>query len=94
MVRVREGFEQEFAALMQKLPPWVRQEVEGYGPQLEEIAMDLGARLAYTVDGEARYSEREVSKEDLQFVLHRVGGFKENNRAGICLLYTSPSPRD
>ena len=83
MVRVREGFEQEFAALMQKLPPWVRQEVEGYGPQLEEIAMDLGARLAYTVDGEARYSEREVSKEDLQFVLHRVGGFKENNRAGI-----------
>jgi len=83
MVRLREGFDREFAALMEKLPPWVRKEVEPHGARLEEIAMDLGAPLAYTVDGEARYSDREITKEDLSFVLHRVGGFKENNRAGI-----------
>ncbi|ULR39740.1 AAA family ATPase [Thermus sp. NEB1569] len=83
MVVLREGFENEFALLMEKLPPWVRREVEGYGASLEEIAMDLGYRLAYTVDGETLYSEREVRKEDLDFVLHRVGGFKENNRAGL-----------
>lgn len=83
MVVLREGFENEFALLMEKLPPWVRREVEEYGASLEEIAMDLGYRLAYTVDGETLYSEREVRKEDLDFVLHRVGGFKENNRAGL-----------
>ncbi|MDM7324645.1 MAG: ATPase, T2SS/T4P/T4SS family [Thermus sp.] len=83
MVRVREGFEREFAFLMEKLPPWVRREVEGHGAALEEIAMDLGYALAYTVDGKTQYSEREVRKEDLDFVLHRVGGFKENNRAGL-----------
>ncbi|MGC8903865.1 ATPase, T2SS/T4P/T4SS family [Thermus sp.] len=83
MARIREGFEREFQALMERLPPWVRKEVEPHGASLEEIAMDLGAPLAYTVNGEARYSEREITKDDLSFVLHRVGGFKENNRAGL-----------
>jgi len=82
-VRVREGFEQEFDLLMKKLPPWVRREVEGYGPRLEEIAMDRGYQLAYTVDGQTLYSERVVTEDDLNTVLHLVGGFKENNRAGI-----------
>lgn len=83
MVALRQGFETEFGLLMEKLPPWVRREVEGYGASLEEIAMDLGYQLAYTVDGKTLYSEREIRKEDLDFVLHRVGGFKENNRAGL-----------
>ena len=83
MVALREGFDKEFATLLERLPPWVRREVEGYGASLEEIAMDLGYQLAYTVDGKTFYSEREVRKEDLDFVLHRVGGFKENNRAGL-----------
>ncbi|MEZ0347572.1 MAG: AAA family ATPase, partial [Thermus sp.] len=82
-VRIREGFEREFALLMEKLPPWVRREVEGHGVDLEELALDLGYPLAYTVGGRTLYSEREVRKEDLDFVLHRVGGFKENNRAGL-----------
>jgi len=82
-VRIREGFEREFALLMEKLPPWVRREVEGHGVDLEELALDLGYPLAYTVGGRTFYSEREVRKEDLDFVLHRVGGFKENNRAGL-----------
>ena len=82
-VRIREGFEREFALLMEKLPPWIRREVEGHGVDLEELALDLGYPLAYTVGGRTFYSEREVRKEDLDFVLHRVGGFKENNRAGL-----------
>lgn len=82
-VRIREGFEREFALLMEKLPPWIRREVEGHGVDLEELALDLGYPLAYTVGGKTLYSEREVRKEDLDFVLHRVGGFKENNRAGL-----------
>ncbi|ETN89263.1 ATPase AAA [Thermus sp. NMX2.A1] len=82
-VRIREGFEREFALLMEKLPPWVRREVEGHGVDLEELALDLGYPLAYTVGGRTFYSEPEVRKEDLDFVLHRVGGFKENNRAGL-----------
>lgn len=81
--RIREGFEREFALLMEKLPPWIRREVEGHGVDLEELALDLGYPLAYTVGGKTLYSEREVRKEDLDFVLHRVGGFKENNRAGL-----------
>ncbi|MCX7850208.1 AAA family ATPase [Thermus sp.] len=82
-MRIREGFEREFALLMEKLPPWIRREVEGHGVDLEELALDLGYPLAYTVGGRTFYSEREVRKEDLDFVLHRVGGFKENNRAGL-----------
>lgn len=44
--------------------------------------MDLGAPLAYTVDGEARYSDREITKEDLSFVLHRVGGSRRTTGPG------------
>lgn len=82
-VRVREGFERELALLLEKLPPWVRREVGPYGERLEEIAMDRGYPMAYTVEGKSHYSERLVSQEDLETVLHQVGGFKENNRAGL-----------
>jgi len=84
LVRVHEGFPEEFARLMERLPPWVRVEVEGLRDSLDEIALDLGRPLIYTAGGEARIvGGRTVTKDDLSYLTHRLGGFKENNRAGL-----------
>ena len=73
-------------ALIETLPPRLAERLvaqEGRS-ELLEVVMDLG-RLP-----EARYpnreivlSHREVTEEDLDFVIARVGEFGEDNRAGI-----------
>ena len=73
-------------ALIETLPPRLAErlaEREGRGDLLE-VVMDLG-RLpeARYPSGEAVLSRREVSEEDLEFVIARVGEFGDDNRAGI-----------
>jgi stage III sporulation protein SpoIIIAA len=73
--------------LLEALPPQICNALEGGEGDpndLLEIVMDLG-RLP-----EARYrsserflSEREVSREDIDYVTGRIGAFGEDNRAGI-----------
>ncbi|NWG21577.1 MAG: AAA family ATPase [Chloroflexi bacterium] len=73
--------------LLETLPAPIRQAIES-GPDdcedLLEVIMDLG-RLP-----EARYrtherflSDREVSQDDIDYVIARIGMFGEDNRAGI-----------
>ncbi|MEW5935412.1 MAG: AAA family ATPase [Bacillota bacterium] len=84
VVRVHERFPEEFTRLMERLPPWVRVEVEGYRDSLDEIVLDLGKPLIYTAADQVFILEgRTVSKDDLSYLTHRLGGFKENNRAGL-----------
>ena len=73
-------------ALIETLPPRLAErlaEREGRGDLLE-VVMDLG-RLpeARYPNGEIVLSRREVSEEDIDFVIARVGEFGDDNRAGI-----------
>ena len=73
-------------ALIETLPPRLAErlaEREGRGDLLE-VVMDLG-RLpeARYPNGEIVLSRREVSEEDIDFVIARVGEFGGDNRAGI-----------
>lgn len=72
--------------LLATLPPAIREAIQKANDQdnLLEIVMDLG-RLP-----EARYrghelflSDREVTAEDINYVIARIGEFGEDNRAGI-----------
>ncbi len=73
-------------ALLQVLPPPVEQALResNQGDSLLEVIMDLG-RLpeARFVDRELVLSQREVSEDDLKFVIERIGMFTGDNRAGI-----------
>jgi len=74
----------DLALLLRVLPGWVQEEVrrEGEGG-LEEVVMDLERPLVLRYRGGEKVLERRVSKEDLHHVVHRVHGFREDNRTGI-----------
>ena len=85
-VRLHPNTEVEFEKLLYVLPTWIRDQVEPFGLDLDEIYMDLGRPLTVTVNDEARILEesgRIISRNDLQHVTDRLGGFKANQRAGI-----------
>ncbi len=73
-------------ALLQVLPAPIEQAVRAanQGEDLLEIIMDLG-RLpeARFVDHEVVLSQKEVTEDDLQYVISRIGQFTGDNRAGI-----------
>ena len=72
--------------LLRSLPPDVCQRVRGL-ESLEgilEIVMDLGRRPEARFSGrEETLAEREVTAEDLAYVISRIGQFGGDNRAGI-----------
>lgn len=73
-------------ALLQVLPPQVERALRSanQGDNLLEIIMDLGrVPEARFVDHELTLSEREVTQEDLDFVISRISEFTGDNRAGI-----------
>ncbi|MDE3113536.1 MAG: AAA family ATPase [Chloroflexota bacterium] len=76
----------DLGALLRSLPPYLDQRVRGLDhlEGLLEIVMDLG-RLpeARFVDREENLSDREVSPEDIAYVMSRIGQFGGDNRAGI-----------
>src|SRR5919199_4258064 len=72
--------------LLDALPPHIRQplELDPRRDDLVEVVMDLGRLPEARFRGEERFlSEMEVSREDLDFVIARIGAFGEDNRAGI-----------
>ena len=76
----------DLPALLASLPPAIRASLEA-DPELGtllEVVLDLGrlpeARFA---DREAYLSSHEVTQDDIQYVLSRVGSFTSENRAGI-----------
>ena len=73
-------------ALLQVLPPQVEMSLRtaNQGDNLLEIIMDLGrVPEARFVDHELALSEREVSQDDLDYVISRISEFTGDNRAGI-----------
>ncbi len=77
----------DIEALLQVLPPDIRDAVRQAGPKedLIEVILDLGrvptARFAQ--GGEVVLRDREVTREEIEYVVDRVGEFDADNRAGI-----------
>jgi stage III sporulation protein SpoIIIAA len=74
-----DGFEQ----LLRLLPGWVRDLALVHQDGLEEITLDLGKSLALRVNGTHRLIDREVTEEDLDYLVDRAGQFRADNRLGI-----------
>src|SRR5262249_27772098 len=76
----------EVDMLLTVVPPWVTASIDRPGLEdLEEIELDLGRppRLHFRDRDDAVTAGREVSRQDLQYVLGRVTRFREDNRTGI-----------
>ncbi|MFQ5380438.1 MAG: R3H domain-containing nucleic acid-binding protein [Dehalococcoidia bacterium] len=73
-------------ALIEALPPRIRDQFDGSESRQEllEVVLDLG-RLpeARYLGREVMLSHEEVTLEDLEFVIERIGDFGLDNRAGI-----------
>ncbi len=73
-------------ALLAVLPPDIAEALRDANKpdQLLEVVMDLGRvpEARYT-DGEYQLSEREITQEDIDYVVSRIGEFTADNRAGI-----------
>jgi stage III sporulation protein SpoIIIAA len=73
-------------ALLQVLPPQIEKALRAanQGDNLLEIIMDLGrVPEARFVDHELVLDDREVSQDDLDYVISRISEFTGDNRAGI-----------
>ena len=76
----------DLEALLQVLPPTVEQALRAAdnGDNLLEVVLDLGrVPEARFVDQELILSQDEVTEEDLNYVISRIGEFTGDNRAGI-----------
>ena len=73
-------------ALLDALPPHISEPVQQAGDRGEflEVVMDLG-RLpeARYLDREVVLSSKEVTTEDIEYVVSRIASFGDDNRAGI-----------
>jgi len=74
----------ELTALLAYLPPWLREAAAAVrGDDLLEIAMDLGRTPRLRLRAGWLDLEREVTRDDLQYVVGRVDRFRPDNRTGI-----------
>jgi stage III sporulation protein SpoIIIAA len=77
----------DLGALLESLPPEIVDRLYGLPPEREliEVIMDLGRRpeARFGGGGEEVLLEREVTEEDIQYVIEHIGSFGEDNRAGI-----------
>ena len=73
-------------ALLSVLPPSIAAAVTraNNSDQLLEIVMDLGRHpVARFVSGDQELSQAEVTREEIDFVITRIGDFDADNRAGL-----------
>ena len=86
MATVRELVQEELEQLLQVLPPRVADALRQRDDldSLLEVVLDLGrgpeARFPL---GDATLGDQEVSREDLDYLVERIGDFGGDNRAGI-----------
>lgn len=79
----------EIQLLLSALPPHITEAIMGAGDEhdavdLLEIVMDLGRLPEARYLGRERFlSDREVTQQDIDYVIARIGEFGEDNRAGI-----------
>ncbi len=73
-------------ALLDRLPPYIAQPIQKRRERgdLLEVIMDLG-RLpqARYPEEEVTLTDKEVTAEDIEYVVSRIGNFGDDNRAGI-----------
>ena len=72
--------------LLARLPRWIAASVVSRDPlNLEEVVIDLGRppRLRFVDGTSASLTPREVTTDDIQYVIGRVTRFREDNRTGI-----------
>ena len=68
------------------MPPHIRESLNRQADlkNLIEVVMDLGRQPEGRFPSRAIYlSEPSITREDLDYVIHRVGSFTQDNRAGI-----------
>jgi len=68
------------------MPPHIRESLHRQTElkNLLEVVMDLGRQPEARFSNRAVYlSDQSISREDLDYVVHRVGAFTQDNRAGI-----------
>ncbi len=73
-------------SLMQVLPPAIQEAVNNIGRRddLLEIIIDIGRiPTARYTDQESVLMAREITREDIDWVVNRIGDFDADNRAGI-----------
>ena len=73
-------------ALLEILPPQTREKLKEQEDfkQLIEVVLDLGRPPeARFLNLEVILDQREVSDEDIEYVISRIGSFGDDNRAGI-----------
>jgi stage III sporulation protein SpoIIIAA len=83
----RHGITDDLEALLVALPPEIQARVRGLPTEREliEVILDLGRQpeARFGGGGEVTLLEREVSEDDLQYVVDHIGSFGDDNRAGI-----------
>ena len=83
---MQEWIDSDLDMIIEKLPPHI---AEPFGDdkrpgELLEVVLDLGREpQARFLDETTTLSSREVTEEDLQYVVQRIGAFGADNRAGI-----------
>ncbi len=76
----------DLAALLEVVPPEIAQAIrkENHGDDLLEVVLDLGrVPEARFLKGEVILNPREITQDEIDFVVDRVGDFTTDNRAGI-----------
>ncbi|MGQ9925902.1 MAG: R3H domain-containing nucleic acid-binding protein [Chloroflexaceae bacterium] len=83
----RQEVTTDIQLLLSALPPHITQAItdaDDDATDLLEVVMDLGRLPEARYRGRERFlSDREVSQEDIDYVIARIGEFGEDNRAGI-----------
>ena len=81
--RVQQTSIDGFGALLDVLPYWTRELVEGHAEHLEEICLDRGKPLCFKFTEGFYTFERVVNQDDLEQVMCEVGVARSDGRTGI-----------
>ena len=82
----QQAITDDLDALLDRLPAVLRDKLCNHPRKREliEVVLDLGRLPEARFPDTAEYlSDRVISREDLDYCIHRVGQFSEDNRAGI-----------
>ncbi len=83
---MQDNITDDLAALLEVVPPEISRAIqkENHGDDLLEVVLDLGrVPEARFLKGEVILNPREITQDEIDFVVDRVGEFTTDNRAGI-----------
>ena len=83
---MRKRITDDLDALLERLPPSIAQPLMEREDKSEllEVVMDLGRQPEARYPGlEVALSDREITTEEIEYVVSRIGAFSGDNRAGI-----------